>query len=58
MIFYIDAKRIEEPDDKYREICIFHSKELADLAVSNLTTACPNWNFKTRRYKVGGFAIK
>lgn len=58
MIFYVDAKRKEESNDKYREICTFHSKELTDLAINNLSTACPNWNFKTRRYNVGGFAIK
>lgn len=58
MIFYVDAKRSDEPDNKYREICVFHSKELADLAIGNLSVACPNWNFKTRHYSVGGFAIK
>ena len=58
MIFHVDAKRKDESDDKYREICTFHSKELADLAISNLSMACPNWDFKTRNYTVGGFAIK
>lgn len=58
MIFYVDAKHKEESSDKYREICVFHSKELADLAINNLSTACSNWDFRTRRYNVGGFAIK
>lgn len=58
MIFYVEAKHKEESNDRYRDICSYHSKELANLAVKNLETACPNWDFKTRDYKVGGFAIK
>ena len=58
MTVYVEAKRNSEPDTKYRSVCTFHSDELADLAVRNLRIACPNWNFKTKGYSVGGFAIK